>query len=162
MAIGKRLEKLLAEEHVAYRVVGHRPEFGAQRVAASAHVPGRDVAKVVILRDAGDEFLMVVIPSQTRLDLAAVSLATGRPALRLAHEKEFAGLFPDCEPGAMPPFGGLYGIRTYVDGCLREEPEVFFPGGSHHELVRMKTKDFLAVAQPVIGQWCLHQHPRAA
>ena len=162
MAICKRLGQMLAEEHAAYQVVRHKQEFGAQRVAASVHVPGRDVAKVVILRDGGGDFLMLVVPSQARLDLHVVALATGREGLRLAQEKEFAGLFPDCEAGAMPPVGRLYGMPTYVDGCFRAEPEIFFPAGTHHEVIRMRLRDYLTLARPALGQWCFHRAPRAA
>lgn len=162
MAICERLRQLLDGEFVRYEVVTHRTEFGAQRVAASVHVPGRDVAKVVILRDGGGEFLMVVIPSLARLDLQAVGEATGYVGLRLATEQEFAPLFPDCEVGAMPPFGGLYGLPTYVDACLREEPDLFFPGGTHHELVGMHFVDYELTARPIRGRWCFHRRRKAA
>ena len=162
MALCGRLRHHLAAEFAKYRLVTHHAEFGAQRAAASAHVPGREVAKVVILRDAGGEYLMAVIPSQSRLDLGAVAWATGRKGLRLATEAEFAPLFPDCEVGAMPPFGGLYGMPTYLDGCVRDDPAIFFPAGTHHELVKMATVDYEAVARPVVGQWCLHGRLQAA
>jgi Ala-tRNA(Pro) deacylase len=162
MPICGRLRHHLAAEFAKYRLVTHRKEFGAQRVAAAAHVPGRDVAKVVVLRDGGGEYLMAVIPSQSHLDLSAVAWATGRKGLRLATEAEFAPLFPDCEVGAMPPFGELYGMPTYLDGCFRDDPEIFFPAGTHRELVKMAAADYEAVARPVVGRWCLHRRLKAA
>jgi Ala-tRNA(Pro) deacylase len=162
MAIGERLRQLLGSEFVKYHVVAHRAEFDAQRAAASAHLPGREVAKVVVLRDAGGEFLMVVVPSLARLDLGEVSRATGYQGLQLATEREFGPLFPDCEVGAMPPFGILYGLPTYVDGCFRSAPEIYFPGGTHHELVGMRFEDYEAIARPIVGQWCFHRRVRAA
>lgn len=162
MAICSRLSRLLSAEFAKYEVVTHRTEFGAQRVAACVHRPGRHVAKVVVLRDAFGEFLMVVIPSLARLDLAAVAGATGHVGLRLATEREFAPLFPDCEVGAMPPFGGLYGLPTYVDACLREEPDLFFSGGTHHELVGMHYADYEDMARPIRGRWCFHRQAKAA
>jgi Ala-tRNA(Pro) deacylase len=164
MAICARLRQCLSAESAKYQLVLHRQEFGAQRVAASIHLPGRDMAKVVVVKDEAGEFLMLVVPSHAHVDLAATARTTGRAGLglRLANEKELAELFPDCEVGAMPPFGHLYGLPTYVDGCLRGEPEIFFPGGNHHELVAMSVRDYLGVARPVIGQWCFHRRLEAA
>jgi Ala-tRNA(Pro) deacylase len=162
MAICERLRQLLAAEFVKYQVVEHGAQFDAQRAAASAHLPGREVAKVVVLRDGGGEFLMVVVPSLARLDLGEVSRATGYRGLRLAAEPEFAPLFPDCEVGAMPPFGVLYALPTYVDGCFRDQPEFFFPGGTHHELVGMGFDDYVAIARPIVGRWCFHRKLKAA
>jgi Ala-tRNA(Pro) deacylase len=99
---------------------------------------------------------MVVIPSTRRVDLAAVTAATGRPGLRLAGERELGRLFPDCELGAMPPFGELYGLPAYVDPCFREWPAFVFQGGSHEELVAMLFADYKSLARAVIGPSCFH------
>jgi Ala-tRNA(Pro) deacylase len=162
MPICERLSQFLAGEFAAYQVISHRPVFGAQRVAATTQLPGRDVAKVLVVQDARGEPMMVVIPSQARLDLDEVARATGRHGLRLAKEREFAPLFPDCEVGAMPPFGNLYGMPTYMDACFRDEPAIFFSGGTHRELVGMRVEDYEAVAHPVVGRWCFHRRLKAA
>src|SRR5574341_711158 len=108
MALCKRLQRLLEEEQVAYRILSHREEFTAQRVAAASHVRGRQFAKAVIVRESGGEYLMAVLPANERLDMSSLATATGRTLLHLADEEELARLFPDCEVGAMPPFGHLY------------------------------------------------------
>jgi Ala-tRNA(Pro) deacylase len=156
MALSGLLTKLLDREGVAYRVLPHRQEYTAARVAAAAHVPGGELAKAILVRDGGGEFLMAVLPSHHRLDLAALVRATGRERLALATEEDLARLFPDCEVGAMPPFGGLYGLPVYVDSCFRQVPEFVFQGGSHHEVVAMSFTDYLRLAEPLVGQFCFH------
>jgi Ala-tRNA(Pro) deacylase len=134
----------------------------ARELARSAGVPGAEFAKVVVLQDAAGDYLMVVIPSTRRLDLAAVAEGTRRVGLRLASEQELAKLFPDCELGAMPPFGGLYGLPAYVDPCFREWPLFVFQGGSHDELVAMLFKDYESLARAVVAPTCYHRKPVAA
>lgn len=162
MAMSERLAKLLSATTLDYHVMPYHEAIDAQHVAAACHVHGRDLVKGIMLRDAGGEFLMVALPAGRRLDLAAVSRATGRTGLRLATEQEFGPLFPDCQVGAMPPFPELYGVPVFVDGCLRQSPEVYFRGGSHHELVGMRFADYAALARPTVGQWCFHRAPRNA
>src|SRR4029079_15531440 len=101
-----------------YEVVTHQPTHTAQEAAAAAHVPGRELAKVVVLRDAGGRAFLVALPASCRLDMEAVSVATGRVRPRLAHDAELPGLFPDCEAGAIPPIGALYGLPLFLDACL--------------------------------------------
>jgi len=105
---------------------------------------------------------MAALPSPVWLDLEAAALATGRQGLRLAAEPEFAGMFPDCEPGAMPPFGHLYGLRLYVDACLARSPEIAFQAGNHREASVMAYRDYERLAQPIAGQLCLHRTRHAA
>lgn len=145
-----RVRKLLAVEGVPFEVLEHRDVFTAQERAAAAHVSGRLVAKVVVVRD-GEWHGMAVLPAAARVDLAALRRATGRPSLELAGESELASLFPDCEVGAMPPFGRLYGLPVYLDSTLAERPEMVFAGGSHHEEVRMPMRDYLRVERPVVS-----------
>ena len=162
MALNERLQRLFDEQRPEYRVLSHAEAFTASEVAAESHVPGRELAKVVVLRDKGGAFLMAALPSPVWLDLEAAALATGRQGLRLAAEPEFAGMFPDCEPGAMPPFGHLYGLRLYVDACLARSPEIAFQAGNHREAIVMAYRDYERLAQPIAGQLCLHRTRHAA
>lgn len=156
MALNERLQRLLEQTRVRYQVLTHNEAFTAQEVAAASHVPGAELAKVVVLREEGGFFLMVVLPAPRRLDLAAVVTATGRQRLQLATEEEIRRLFPDCEAGAMPPFGNLYDMPAYVDACFRRHRDFFFQGGNHHEVVAMAFEDYVRLAQPMVGQLCFH------
>jgi Ala-tRNA(Pro) deacylase len=145
MSLNPRLQKVLSDEFVWYRIQ-------ARHDAA---------AKTVMLRDGDGAFLMLALPASCTLDLAAVRRSTGRPALRLAREPEFAPLFPDCAVGAMPPFGALYGLPLLADACLLDGEEILFRGGTHETLVRVRCDDWLSVARPVVGAWCTRHGPRA-
>jgi Ala-tRNA(Pro) deacylase len=153
MALSKRLQKVLADEFMWYRVEPYHDAFDAQHVAAAAHVSGDVLAKTLVLRDS-EGFLMVALPASCMLDLPAVRKALTRPGLELASESEFAPLFPDCATGAMPPIGALYGLLTLADLCLLDADRVLFRGGTHESLVRTRIEDWLSVASPVVGRWC--------
>jgi Ala-tRNA(Pro) deacylase len=157
MALCERLQRLFETERPAYRVIPHAQAFTASQVAATSHVPGREVVKVVVLRDAGGSHLMVALPAPAWLDMDAVAVATGRPGLRLATEAEFGELFPDCEPGAMPPFGELYDIPVYMDACLPASPEIVFQAGNHREAIVMAYAEYERLARPITGQRCFHR-----
>ena len=160
MAVSQRLRRLLTGEYASYRLVPHGARSSARDVAEAADVPGRQFAKVVVLRDAAGASVMVVVPSTTRVRIESVERTTGRAGLRLAREDELQSLFPDCDVGAMPPFGALYGLPVYVDACFREQHEIFFRGGAHDEVVGMLFADYESLARPVFGQWCFHDAPR--
>jgi Ala-tRNA(Pro) deacylase len=163
MAMCLRLRRLLTGEYVNYRLVPHGVRFTAREVAEAVRVPARQFAKVVVLRDGAGEHLMVVVPPDVRVHLDAVAAATGRARLRLASERDMQTLFPDCEPGAMPPFGGLYGLPVFVDERFRERPDLFyFRGGAHDEVVGMFWADYESLAQPVFGRWSSQPAPRPA
>jgi Ala-tRNA(Pro) deacylase len=157
MAVSERLRAVLAMSEVAYDVLSHREEMTSQRVAQALHVSGKRLAKVVVVVDPAGEYLMAAIPADCRVDLAALEVATGRRGLRLAVEAEVAGLFPDCEVGAMPPFGRLYGLPLYLDGCFRALPDILFQAGNHRELVRMRYGDYETIADPFVGPACFHR-----
>lgn len=147
MAILTKLRDFLDRNNVRYEVASHAQAFTAQEVAAAQHVPGRLVAKVVMLRGGGD-FVMVVLPAPLQVDLQKARAALGRADLQLATENEFAGLFPECEPGAMPPFGNLYGLAVWVDESLTKDEEIVFNAGTHTETVKMRYADFARLVQP--------------
>jgi Ala-tRNA(Pro) deacylase len=103
---------------------------------------------------------MVVLPASCRLDLTALRHAAARHKLSLVHEDDLARLFPDCETGAMPPFGGLYGLPVYIDACFRPDRDIYFQAGNHHELVRMPYATYEALVRPVAGEFCLHEREK--
>lgn len=159
MAINERLARWIAHVGVEARVMQHPDADAARDVAARSRVPARRLAKVVVLRDEAGAPLMVVVPADDHVDLRAVHRVTGRHGLRLATEQELRAWFPDCEPGAMPPVGHLYGMPMYVDDALADEPEIHFQAGNHHEIVRMDWEDFARVARPFTGGLLLHREP---
>lgn len=144
------LKQHLDAAGVAYEVLSHPQAFTAQEVAEAQHVKGREVAKVVMLRSGGD-FFMAVLPAPYRVDLDLARGVVGRPDLQLATEAEFAGLFPDCEPGAMPPFGNLYGVPVLVDDSLTRDEHIVFNAGTHTQTVRMRYADFARLVQPRVA-----------
>ena len=150
MPILGKLKEFLDANRVAYEVRTHIPAFTAQEIAAAQHVPGREMAKVVILR-AGGEFLMAVLPAPYLVDVQALAKAAGKPDLKLAAESDFAALFPQCERGAMPPFGNLYGLPVWVDGSLARDKEIWFNAGTHDQTVHMAYADFVRVVQPKVA-----------
>ena len=152
MPILSKLREFLDANGVQYQVVTHRQAFTAQEVAATEHVSGKEVAKVVMLR-SGSEFLMAVLPAPYLVDLDRAGGVTGKPHLVLATEAEFKGLFPQCEAGAMPPFGNLYNLPVYVDTALTRDEHIVFNAGTHTQTVRMKYADFGRLVQPKVGSF---------
>jgi Ala-tRNA(Pro) deacylase len=144
-----KLREFLDSNKVKYVMIKHSLAYTAQEVAASAHIPGKEVAKTVIVKIDG-KMAMAVLPSSYRVDLDALKQATGAGDVVLATEDEFKDLFPECHAGAMPPFGNLYGMDVYVAESLREDEEIAFNACSHTELVRMSYSDFERLAKPKI------------
>lgn len=157
MAICKRLKDFLDKNKVQYQVAGHPEVYTAQEIAAALHVPGKELAKVVIIK-AGDKFVMTVLPASWRIDMARLKDDLKAKEINLATEKEFESLFPDCEVGAMPPFGNLYGVDVYVDKALTEDEEIFFQAGNHIESIMMKYKDYTKLVNPKIAEFGVHLH----
>jgi Ala-tRNA(Pro) deacylase len=151
MAILSKLREFLDRSNVAYEMLRHAEAFTAQQVAEAQHVSGRDLAKVVMAR-SGSEFTMFVLPAPYRLDLERARGVLGRPDLRLATEQEFAGLFPQCQPGAMPPFGNLYGLPVWVDEALTKDEAIVFNAGTHMDTVRLRYADFARLVKPGVAR----------
>lgn len=143
----QRLEDHFREQGVGFDVQEHRKAYTAQQVAASEHVPGRTVAKVVMARADGD-LVMLVVPAPSRVDLEKVAGVLGGADVELADEKDFAPSFPDCEPGAMPPFGNLYGVPVYVDTDMRRAEHIVFQAGTHELTMSVAYPDFERLVQP--------------
>lgn len=148
MSIPARVKSLLDEKHIPYTVSYHLPTFTAQGEAAALHIPGKDVAKTVVLR-AGGEMLLAVLPASSRVNFRKLEKILGVP-VRLATELEFAALFPDCELGAEPPFGLLYSLRVLVDESLTHDEEISFCAGTHRESLRLRYSDFSRLEEPQI------------
>jgi len=147
MRCKERLEQLLKERGIAYEIMEHRQAFTMPEVAAALHVPGHQVAKVVMVR-AKDELAMLVISSPDRLHLRKVREVLGRRDVRLAKEGEFASRFPDCATGAMPALGSLYGVPTFVDRAVAEQEQIVFRVGTHHHAMRMSYADYANLVRP--------------
>lgn len=144
-----KLVNYLDEHGKKYVVIKHSPAFTAQEVAASAHIPGKEMVKTVIVKADG-EMRMVVLPSTYDVDFDAIKKATGAREVELASEDEFGEIFPDCELGAMPPFGSFYDIDTLVAESLTDDEVIAFNAGTHNELVRMNYSDYEELVQPRI------------
>jgi len=151
----KKLKDFLDERGVKYVLISHSPAFTAQEVAASAHVPGKEMAKTVVIKIDG-EMALAVLPASYLIDLDLLKLATYSDDVELAGEKEFKDTFPGCEVGAMPPFGNLYAMRTLVADSLAEDESIVFNAGSHTELIRMTFEDFRRVVEPEIVEFTAH------
>lgn len=151
--ISQRLQDLLDAAAVRYQVLPHREAFTAQGVAAASHVSGWQMAKVLVGRDDRG-YVMAVLPATCRLDLPSFRRITRRRNLLLATEEELRTVFPDCEVGAMPPYGLLYGMPVFMDTCFGRKGDMAFQPGNHHEIVRLGFDDFERTAHPVMTDFC--------
>lgn len=145
----KRLTQFLDNNNTRYVVVIHSPAFTAQEIAARAHVPGRELAKTVMAKVDG-VMTMLVLPASSMVNFTTLRQELSAGRAELATEAEFKGLFPECEVGAMPPFGNLFGIPVVVDRALLEDEEIAFNAGTHKELVRLAYADFARLVEPRI------------
>lgn len=150
----QKLKEFLDSNDVRYVSIQHSRAFTAQEVAASAHIRGRDMAKTVIVKLDG-EFAMAVLPASHHVDFDHLKEGTGATTVQLATEKEFKDLFPGCEVGAMPPFGSLYGMQTWVAEALADNDEIAFNAGTHTEVIRMSYADFERLERPRIVRFAL-------
>jgi Ala-tRNA(Pro) deacylase len=147
-----RLKKFLDENHIKYVSISHSPAFTAQEIAAASHTPGRELAKSVIVKLDG-KMTMAVLPASYFVDLERLAAVAGASEAELATEQEFKSLFPGCEPGAMPPFGNLYGMKVFASAGLEEDEQISFNAGSHIELVRLAYKDFKRLVEPQVASF---------
>lgn len=154
MTCRERLEAYLRARQVPFQVQHHPVAYTAQQVAASEHIPGRMVAKVVMVVADG-RLVLLTLPAPARVDLARVAAMLGAREVRLAHEEEFAAAFPDCEVGAMPPFGNLYDLPVYADPSLAENQTIVFAAGTHTDTMSMAYSDFTRLVQPVVAPFAV-------
>lgn len=154
MKCRERLESYLRQQQVAFDVQQHDTAFTAQEVAQTEHIPGKLVAKSVVVWADG-QLIMLVLPATSRVEFAGLNEAIGTRMTRLAHEEEFTDAFPDCEVGAMPPFGNLYDIPVYVDKRLTEDETIVFPAGVHTESMSLRYADFARLVEPTIAEFAV-------
>ena len=152
----KKLEEFLDNNNIKYVATSHSAAYTAQEVAASAHIPGKQLAKTVMVKLNG-EMAMAVLPASHKVDFDLLKEAIGASKVELASEEEFKDKFPECEVGAMPPFGNLFGIEVFVTESLAEDEEIAFNSGLHTELIRMSYKDFEALVKPRIVKFSSKQ-----
>ncbi len=145
----RKLKEFLDANEVKYITITHSRAYTAQEVAASAHIKGKELAKVVMVVLDGD-LAMAVLPASCQIDFDLLQQASGASSVRLATEAEFQEKFPECETGAMPPFGNLYGMDVYVAEELARDEEIAFNAGSHTELIRMEYRDFERLVRPKV------------
>lgn len=146
------LKKFLDDNQVKYVAIAHSPAYTTSEVAQAAHVPGREMAKTVMVKLDG-KLVMAVVRGTDTVDFDLLRNASGAGEADLASESEFAGEFANIEPGAMPPFGNLYDMAVYVDEALREDAQIAFNAGTHRELIRMAYADFERLAQPRVARF---------
>jgi Ala-tRNA(Pro) deacylase len=147
MSIARRVKEYLEENQIPYIHCTHRLAYTAQEVAAAQHVPGREMAKTIVVK-ADDQFVLVILPAVSKIDMKALRDELPFKHVDLASEKEFAALFPDSEIGAMVPFGNLYNLSVYVDQSLCADEEIVFNAGTHVDTIKMKYHDFELLVQP--------------
>ena len=144
-----RLKDFLDRENVKYVTIAHSPAFTAQEIAQKSHIPGKELAKTVVVKIDG-VMSMVVTPASEHVRLNKLKETLGAAKVELAHEYEFKDAFPDCETGAMPPFGNLYDMKVFVSQALREDEQIAFNAGSHSELVRLPYTEFERLVEPIL------------
>jgi len=145
------IHEFLREAHVPYSALPHPAAFHAREEAAAAHVPGRDWAKVVVCFIDGEP-VQALVPAPSFVNLAQLLELAGGHAIRIADEHELRRLFPECEVGAMPPFGPLYGQTVFCDAALALAPEIAFNAGTHRDAIAMRWSDFVKMVNPIVGR----------
>ncbi len=155
MTISKRLKDYLEKNRVPYELGYHTMVYTAQEVAAAQHVPSREMAKVVMVKADG-KMVMLVLPASHQVDIKKLKAVLQCKKVGMAKEKDFEELFPDCEIGAMPPFGNLYNLEVWVDRVLTEDPSFVFQAGSHVETLKIKYSDYARLISPKVGDFSVH------
>ncbi len=157
LKIPKQLIDCLKENKVDYEILHHPEAVTAQRIAQAEHVKGRHHAKIVMVK-SGEQHLMTVLPADHQIDLKKLKNAVGK-AVSLDSEQEFKPLFPDCAVGAMPPFGNLYGVPTYVDKSLSQEEYIVFEAGTHTDAIKLSYRDYEKIAKPRVEDFAIKIQP---
>jgi len=148
----RKLLDYLDQNNVRYVVINHSSAYTASQIAASAHVKGQELAKAVMVKING-QMNMVVLPAKYKVNFELLQKHTNCKEIELAGEAEFTELFPDCLTGAMPPFGNIYGMKTYLDKTLTYDEEIAFNAGNHSQLIRLSFKDYLKLVKPDISNF---------
>jgi len=152
MSVSARLREYLDQNNVKYVSIAHSKAYTAQEVAQSMHVKGKEIAKTVILK-VDDKPVMAVLPASHKVNIDALCRNIGGREARLATEDEFRDLFNDCEIGAMPPFGNLYGLPVYMSEALQDDEEIFFNAGTHTDAIKMRLSDYVNLVNPIVARF---------
>lgn len=155
MPILKMLEDFLRSHNAHFKAIIHPEAYTAQETAAALHVKGKDLAKSVMVKADG-RFVMAVLPASRKVDFDKLKYVLNGKDLRLASEDEFKRLFPDCEPGAEPPFGNLYNVDTVVDKALTGDEHIYFNAGTHYEALEMDYKEYEELVKPKVCEFAVH------
>ncbi len=155
------LMEYLDEHNVAYVVISHSPAFTAQGIAGLTHISGKELAKTVIVRLDG-KLAMAVLPAKFHVDLVLLRKAVNAKTVALATEEEFKDRFPECETGAMPPFGNIFSLDVFADDSLEMDKEIAFNAGTHRELIRMAWEDFKRLVEPKVIRFAAGRSAEAA
>jgi Ala-tRNA(Pro) deacylase len=147
-----KLKKYLDGNKIKYIIISHSSAYTAQEIAARAHIRGRELAKTVLLKIDG-KMVMAVLPASYKINFEQLAKELNSSNVRLAYEQEFMDKFPDCEIGAMPPFGNLYAMEVFVAKSLMQDEEISFNACSHTELIKLSLKDFVSLVKPKIIQF---------
>lgn len=148
----RKLMNFLDENNIRYVVINHSSAYTASEIAACAHVKGQELAKTVVMKIDGHMNLLV-LPAKYKISFDLLKKHTGSEQIELAGEEEFTELFPDCLTGAMPPFGNLYGMKTFLDKTLTYDEVIAFNAGNHSQLIRLSMNDFLELVKPDISHF---------
>jgi Ala-tRNA(Pro) deacylase len=155
MPMLRTLEEYLEEHEIRYQILTHAPAHTAQEIAHAEHLPGKMVAKVIVVKKENGAPVMVVLPATHKITFAKLRQVL-HTRFTLATEEEFRPLFPGCETGAEPPFGNLFGVDTIVDTALTENEEIAFNAGSHWQMIRIRMEDYLRLLHPRIATVAEH------
>ncbi len=155
MAVSGQLKQYLDDNNVDYTVLTHPRAYTAQEIAAALHVPGKEMAKTIIVK-CGIEYVMIVLPASYKLSFEDMKSFFHTENIELATEDTFQSLFPDCEVGAMSPFGNLYHMPVYMAKSLEEDKEIAFNAGTHTDAIKMKMDDFMKLSHPTIAKLSKH------
>lgn len=145
----KKLKNYLDSKNIKYLTIKHLPSYTAQEIAAAAHIPGKELAKTVIVKIDG-EMAMAVLPASLKINFDLLKRTADAREVELAGEDEFKDMFPECEVGAMPPFGNLYGMKVFAAASLTEDEKIAFNAGSHSELVSLAYSDYEKLVKPKV------------
>lgn len=151
MPTGKLMD-FLDENNIRYMVINHSSAYTASEIAASAHVKGQELAKTVVVKIDG-KLNLLVLPAKYKVSFKLLKKHTGSQNIELAAEEEFSEQFPDCQTGAMPPFGNIYGMKTFLDKTLTYDDEIAFNAGNHSQLIRLSLQDYMELTKPEISHF---------
>jgi Ala-tRNA(Pro) deacylase len=155
MPILRKLREYLDQHEITYQVLTHMGVYSAQETAHTLHIPGKQMAKVVMVKKENGALAMLVLPASHKVDFGRLRKVLVMNA-ELAEEGEFRDRFPECEVGAEPPFGNLFNVDTVVDLALAENEEIVFNAGSHWQTVRMRYDDYIRLVHPRIAKFAQH------